>query len=473
MHMKRTITCLTTGGVLASAACGGAAYAQTVDALLDKLVEKGILQVEEANQLREESDKGFNAAYQVKSGMSDWVTALKLNGDFRGRIESLYTDVNDIMDRTRFRYRLRFGATAVLKDQLEVGLRLSSSEGASGGGSGGDPISGNTTLQDNGSKKLVYIDLAYAKWLAVNRPDWNAGLVVGKMENPFVFSDMVFDGDYTPEGAALQFGYTFNDQHSLKLAGGGFVLDEVSASSNDPFLFGAQARFDSTWNKRVQTSVGVAALAISGDQSLNASRSSTFNVTATATNVTSSTTWTVPNQNAGNLRTAVTGRSGNVGLLTANYNPIVADAALTFTLDKGPMYSVAFPIKVAVDFIHNPGADDENTGYSAGVTFGKAGKRGLWELSYRYKHLEGDAWYEELVDSDFGAMYAGASLRSTGATGYAAGTNVKGHILKAGYSPWDSLTLNATAFFTELIEESPIGADSDVIRVQLDALWKF
>jgi hypothetical protein len=33
------------------------------------------------------------------------------------------------------------------------------------------------------------------------------------MENPFVFSDMVFDADYTPEGAGVQVAYTFNDKH--------------------------------------------------------------------------------------------------------------------------------------------------------------------------------------------------------------------------------------------------------------------
>ena len=44
--------------------------AQSVDALLDKLVDKGILTVKEANELKAESDKDFTKAYQVKSGMN-------------------------------------------------------------------------------------------------------------------------------------------------------------------------------------------------------------------------------------------------------------------------------------------------------------------------------------------------------------------------------------------------------------------
>jgi hypothetical protein len=84
-----------------------AARGQSSDALIDKLVEKGILTVKEANDLREEADKDFTRAYSVKSGMPDWVTALKLNGDFRGRFEGFSTDNEAFVARNRWRYRLR------------------------------------------------------------------------------------------------------------------------------------------------------------------------------------------------------------------------------------------------------------------------------------------------------------------------------------------------------------------------------
>lgn len=48
------------GGFLAVLALGTTAHAQSADALIDKLVEKGVLTVKEANELREEADKGFN-----------------------------------------------------------------------------------------------------------------------------------------------------------------------------------------------------------------------------------------------------------------------------------------------------------------------------------------------------------------------------------------------------------------------------
>jgi polyhydroxyalkanoate synthesis regulator phasin len=114
-------------GVVAAVAGGTTAHAQSSDALIDKLVDKGILTPGEAKDLREEVDKDFTRAYQAKSGLSDWVSSLKLNGDFRGRVENFHSDNDLFKDRTRFRYRVRFGATATLFDGFEAGLRLNSS----------------------------------------------------------------------------------------------------------------------------------------------------------------------------------------------------------------------------------------------------------------------------------------------------------------------------------------------------------
>ena len=462
-------------GLVAIAAVAGYCIhgnAQSVDSLLDKLVDKGVLTVKEAGELREESDKDFNKAYATKSGMVDWVSALKFNGDMRVRSESFHFDNPAGTDRQRFRYRMRFGAVATLADSFEAGMRLTSSDPAGGGVNGGDPISGNTTFQDNGSKKFVYLDLAYGKWTPIRTTEWQATLTVGKMENPFVFSDSVFDADYTPEGAALQLAYNLNDQHTIKATGGAFMLDEISGSSHDPYMYGGQLRLESVWNKRWASSVGVAALGILHEKNLNAAQSSTLNGVGTTN---TATTWTVPNQNAGNLRSAVSGLSGSSGNLVNNYTPIVADASVTFTLDEFWHYNAPFPIKVGGEYINNPAANDQNEGWAVGFTLGKAGKKGLWELNYRYKYLEGDMWYEEVTDSDYGAFYQSGtgSLRSANAGGYAAGTNIKGHVIRASYSPYNALTLSATVFQTELIQANPIGSDSKATRIQLDAVLKF
>src|ERR1043166_6761563 len=105
------------GGLLVLGAYAGTLHGQSNDALLKKLVDKGILTTQEAAELKKESDAGFDKGYRTKSGMPDWVTAMRIYGDIRIRYESLTTD-NDTpgasqpnKDRVGFRFRLRTGVT--------------------------------------------------------------------------------------------------------------------------------------------------------------------------------------------------------------------------------------------------------------------------------------------------------------------------------------------------------------------------
>lgn len=461
-NFKSTLSGVATG-LLGSWMVGSSALAQSSDAIIDKLVQKGILTAEEGKELREEANQNFTTAYQVKSGMPEWVTALKINGDFRGRFEGFYSgaevadtagNLSNFTDRTRFRYRLRLGVTAVIQDNFEVGLRLTSAEPA--GNFGGDPIAGNTTLDSNASKKFVYVDLAYAKWSPLNTARWYGSTTFGKMENPFTFSSIVFDADYTPEGIAFQTAYNLSKAHVAKLNLGGFVLSELgSSSADDAYLGGAQILVNSTWSKKVSTSAGIAALGIlhADGQGLNNTE--------------------VPNVNRGNTRDAA-------GNLLYRFNPIVGDLFLTYTMDRFPVFTGAFPIRAGGEVIYNPAAPSsvDNHGYTVGVLFGKSGKKGTWDLSYQYRWLGADAWYEELVDSDFGALYQAAQPNSTTPStafpgGYFAGTNVKGHLVRFNYSPYDPLTLTFSWYYTWLIDSFPAGTDSQMSRVQVDAAWKF
>jgi hypothetical protein len=333
---------------------------------------------------------------------------------------------------------------------------LTSSEPTQNGNFGGDPIAGNTTFDSNASKKFVYVDLAYAKWSPVNTRDWSGSTTFGKMENPFVFTSLVFDADYTPEGIGFQTAYRITDKHSARLNLGGFVLNEVGASSaTDVYMGGAQFLVNSTWSKQIATMVGVAGIGIlhADGQGLNNNE--------------------VPNVTRGNTRNP----NGN---LAYQFNPIVGDSFITFTLDHFPLFNGAFPIRVGGEVIYNPAAPSsaDNYGYTAGVQFGKSGKKGTWDVSYQYRWLGANAWYEEVVDSDFGALYQVAQPNSTtppGAFpgGYFAGTNVKGHMVRLTYSPYDPLTFTFSWYCTQLIDPVPAGSDSDMNRVQADATWKF
>ena len=452
-------------GVISSTFIGvTTGQAQSVDSLLDKLVDKGVLTPKEATELRDEVDNNFTKAYQVKSGMPDWVTALKINGDFRGRYDGIYfsnEEAPTAVDRGRFRYRYRVGITATLADNFEVGLRLTSSDPA--GSFGGDPISGNSTFQDNGSKKFIYVDLAYGKWGFLNSKPASASITVGKMENPFA-SELLYDNDYTPEGVGLAGTFRFGDVHSLKVGAGAFMLDEVSLDSSDPYLLGAQVKWDAAWTKHLNSSLGAGIMSIQ--------------------NISALTNGAVPNVQRGNSRV---GTTNSVARPAYFFNPLFVTGSIGYTFEEVPYYPGAFPVTLMGEYVYNPGAPSSasvpgqaaynggNQGWTAGITFGKAGKKRTWEVSYRYRYLGANFWFEEFVDSDFGATYQSALSRSdiSGSSIYGAGTNVRGHLARASYSPNNALTLSVTYALTTLIQEVPSGSESQTGRLIVDAVLKF
>jgi hypothetical protein len=98
------------------------------------------------------------------------------------------------------------------------------------------------------------------------------------------------------------------------------------------------------------------------------------------------------------------------------------------------------------------------------VAFGSNKKKGQWQLTYQYKHLEADATWDAITDSDWGG----------------GGTDRKGHVLKGSYNVTDWWQLAATAFVTEKISDRTkskhdvVGADGEeLLRVQLDTAFKF
>jgi hypothetical protein len=445
-------------GAAALAALAPQTHAQSNDALIDKLEAKGILTADEAKDLRAESDKDFKAAMQAKTGTPDWVTSYKIYGDFRGRYDQENaTDNSTAIDRLRWRYRLRFGITANIIDNMEVGFRLATDDNASGGGSStsqGSPLSGNETFQNNATKKQIWVDTAYAKWTAINSGDWLMAATIGKMENPFSFTPMVFDADYTPEGAALTTAYNINDQHSVTVTGGAFVLDEESTTTQDPYLYGGQVVLNSKWTKKWSTSIGGGGFQISNPQQLTAGN--------------------VPFQNQGNTYNAA-------GVLVNHYNPIIGDASVTYKMESFPFYPGECPIKVGGEILDNTAVNNNNMGYWVGAALGKVGGKGTWDLSYRYEWLEADAWYCQLVDDDNAAFYQNPAAGGLASRGYYGGTNVKGHLVKFNYAVTDYLMVSLTGYLTELINANnqqtgglfAAEPNSTAVHFMADLTWKF
>jgi hypothetical protein len=428
----------------------------SVDALLNKLEQKGILSVYEAKELKAENAQDtaadFNKALGAKFPIPDWVTSYKLYGDFRGRFDDVSTatpafknssggsavDDNNI----RLRYRLRVGLTINMKDDLQVGFRLGSDD-AGTTANGGNPLSNNSTLQANGSKKFIFVDAAYGKWTPINDGTTMLAATIGKMDQPFQASSMLFDPDYTPEGAALQATYKINNNNSLAFNGGALVLDQ--GNTRGPFLLGAQAIWNATWSSKIGTSLGLAGYEISNKKDL------------------------IPTAGTGASYDSNLGNTIVGGIPARNFNPFVLSGSATYTLDSFPLYPGAFPVKLAGEYMDNPAANNNNTGWWGGVTLGKSGKKGAWDISYRYQRLEADAWWDQVVDDDNIALYP-TSLTAGAAAG---GTNVKGHLVKFNYSIYDSLTFSFTAYINDLINSPVPGAKTGAVHAMADLMWKF
>jgi len=482
------------GAVLLASAIS--VQAQSSDALLNKLVEKGILSTKEANELRDEADKDFSHAYTIKTGMKDWVDMFKFSGDMRVRYEGFFSDSTfqnpgttnkyKWLDANRLRYRLRFGAVATMKDNLEAGFMFASGQTTT---SGGNPLSANQNFTGNGANNYLWINQAYGKWSPLNGPDWTASVSVGKIENPFQFDEMVFDPNYTPTGAGLQFGSRLSSHHALRVNGGAFYLNDSTPDFGmNPYLLGGQLRWDANWTPKISSTLDLGYFYLGNSTNLNNTA--------------------VPNLNGGNTRDFY-------GYLTNKYTPVVADTHLTYTASSFPLYRGAFPIKIGGQVMYNLGAPNMNSSspnyysntnffaWEAGIWLGKSGKRGTWELSYVYKWVGADSWYEEFTDNDFGALYwqtpdymvstpngfipatpiapAPPYPANPNLSYYIPGTNAKGHIVRFAWSPTDSFTLAVKWLLTTPVTPFPYpkhsvnGMSSFPVmsRVQVDANWKF
>jgi hypothetical protein len=418
-------------------ASGTTAMAQASDVLLDKLVEKGVLTVKEANDLREEADKDFSKAYSAKSGMPDWVRSFRINGDFRGRYDQITGDNGSgnapYVARERFRYRARIGATANMTDDIEVGVRIGSGDTSSVIAGQGSAFSGNTTMDSDASRKPVFIDLAYAKYTPAS---W-AELQVGKMMDQVWASPMIFSPDYNPEGAQERFSMPLGQNHSVNLTGGQWVVTENSAAV-DTFAFVEQVDWTAKWHKKFSTRVGIGAYSFFDRGGVTATDESYVSAYQNGTPL---------NGTYANANGLVYGAQ--------NINPIFVRAEATYSLDSFPFYKGEFPITISGEYVNNPGANGlmangthqpydgtQNTAYNAGVTFGSSKQKGNWQIGYTYKNIETASLWRGFIDDNFGFNGKG-------------GTDVRGHLISASYKVFAPLQLGVSYFKTEQINNIP------------------
>jgi len=176
-------------------------------------------------------------AQTVQSGSSDerirnlerlikGLGPISFSGDVRLRAEPFFGGPADqSQDRVRARYRARFNALATLGSQFRAGITLAS-------GDLNDPISTNQTMGGFYTRKSVGLDQAFAEFT----PDRFRHLTVigGKFRYPWYNTELTWDKDLNPEGAAETLGFTLKTPVLKKIAFIGFQLPfaEVAGTSS-------------------------------------------------------------------------------------------------------------------------------------------------------------------------------------------------------------------------------------------------
>ncbi|MBZ5678936.1 MAG: putative porin [Acidobacteriia bacterium] len=141
---------------------------------------------------------------------------ISFSGDVRLRAEPFFGGPSDqSLDRARARVRARFNAIANLGEQFRAGLTLAS-------GDINDPISTNQNLTGFYARKAVALDQAFVEFTPKQFKPLT--LIGGKFRYPWYNTELTWDKDLNPEGAAETLAFNLDTPVLKRVALVGFQL---------------------------------------------------------------------------------------------------------------------------------------------------------------------------------------------------------------------------------------------------------
>jgi hypothetical protein len=436
-------------------------------------------------QLREEikrevMDQAREENWASPRTFPDWVTRFRLFGDLRVRYEGqsfpagndntgAFPNFNAIntgspfdtfgtvfspqlnvdQGRNRVRLRARVGAGIDLGENFSAGLRLATGEnnspvtqnqslGAAGSGQGG-----------NFSKYAVWLDRAFLKYETGGLPDRDFAVSLGRFDNPFFATTMIWADDLGFDGAVAQGRFPLGEDVTPFFALGAFPVFNTDLNfasnqpakfkSNDKWLYGSQLGV--TWElaKDLSLKLGAAYYLF---QNIEGRRSTPF-TPFTAADAGDTDASRPAFAQKGNtymaLRDIIAGPLNNNGTinqfqyfgLASKFGVMAADVRLDFNhfepfqisllgeFAKNRSFDSAL---IATKAVNNLGAVPtgqtaapflgSDTAWLVGLQVGDAvlKERWKWNVNLGYRKVGSDALVDGFVDSDFGG----------------GGTNVKG-----------------------------------------------
>jgi hypothetical protein len=335
--------------------------ATEIDSLTKTLAEKGVITYGEAQQLITESNedvRALNAAGKNET-LPLWIQTMAMKGDFRLRYEQTVKEGSTGRIRERIRFRMSLEAMVNPVSKIVLGLAT---------GSTADQKSTNATLENQFAGKYIGVDYVYLEYNPVS----SLTVFGGKFKNPlWNVTDLVWDSDINPEGAAVSYKQNINSKLSLFANAGVFVLDEASTGEpEDPKMHVVQPGVEYLITDKIGLKVAFTGY-------MNDYVKLKNNLTGGVSGAT-------------NSKTGVN--------LKSNYNSNVL--GLQFTMkEMGLPY-----ITIFAETVTNTDTDikSDNTGNAAGIIacVEKTVNPGDWQVKLMNRYLEKDACLDILPDSD-------------------------------------------------------------------------
>jgi hypothetical protein len=176
-------------------------------------------------------------AQNVQAGSSDerirnlerqikGIGPISFSGDVRVRAEPFFGGPSDhSLERARARIRARFNAIADLGSQFRAGITLAT-------GDVNDPVSTNANLTGFYTRKAIALDQAFVEF---NPKDFKPlTLTAGKFRYPWFNTELTWDKDLNPEGAAESIGFKLDNPLLKRIAFVGFQLPYAEVAGTSP-----------------------------------------------------------------------------------------------------------------------------------------------------------------------------------------------------------------------------------------------
>ena len=377
----------------------------------------------------------------------------------------------------RLRVRARFGLQAALTDTWSAGLRIAT-------GSSDSPVSTNQTLGGGLSKKDIWLDRARITWAP---GVWN--ITAGRAENPFVSSDLLYDGDLNFDGVSASWGdVTFSENGAFFGTLGAFPLSYTSddfpsrdfdkKGSDDKWLLGTQIGADWRFNEDNRFLV---ALSYYDFHNLRGERSSEC-VLYYGDNTCDTDDSAPAFMQKGNtlflLRDIALNPADEAGTAMPQLVGLASEFELfDLNLRWDTPFIGGYKLRLAGNYVYNNGYSEEEmfrnaegqvinnfdqngelkSGRDAWMVHAAFGpsldleRVGDWKVFAGYKHIKPDALPDAFNDSDF----------------HLGGTNAKGYYLGGAYAFTDGVFAQGRWLSTDEVYGPPLAID--VLQIELNA----